>query len=449
MSRRFTTWADPTYIDAARLVTGDTVVVRPRDKDSLKIAWATSGPFSHAQLVLDKCLVLESTYDTDYAGVRFSILKACYLKRRPRTRLAVINIGEFEYFEVLRYKTETEDEAARLREFRAGLWAPQFPENFGAAASLGVLAELVSRRYAILEPGLIIGHSFPPTLAHGVVGVPYASADTLAKLSQKLSSPPFRALAMAVLSSIIPKNDWEGYFCSQLICSIYRTAGIPLMDIADDEITPNALAECARLDVITESLTVGLTDVEIARIRSGFFPRFYASEIWRRMEEQLHRVIPAREQKEREVTRERLIAEVSAILELLADEARQGRGSVSPNVAGAVYGWATRRFAREAWVVREEFFEELVKCMWEVFPPAIFASDPYPSGDLPWHRIGDGLIAEPSPSCVPESGRWRANVLVFQRGDTQWLATVIEGPDTNTYESFDSAAWASRSLVEK
>ncbi len=99
MSRRFTTRTNPTYIDAAKLLPGDIVLSRPREKDSLKIAWATTGPFSHAQLILDKCLVLESTYDEGYAGIRFSILKAAFVKRRPRTRLAVINVGEFEYFE--------------------------------------------------------------------------------------------------------------------------------------------------------------------------------------------------------------------------------------------------------------------------------------------------------------------------------------------------------------
>ncbi len=231
--RKFNRIQDPTFIDVFKLLPGDIILTRPREKDSKIIAAATLGQFSHAQIVFAGSMVVESTYDDEFAGVRTFTYPFARIKRKLRTQFGVCEISDFEYFDVFRYKARTPEERGRLEAFRAQLSNGQ---------RLGVLGE------------------------------PYASPQTLAVLNALATGKLATWVAERIASAKVPDPPWEGLYCSQLVLLLFREAYLPLFDKLGDElpdVTPNGLAQCERVEHITNEIVLDLTQREIARVRGS------------------------------------------------------------------------------------------------------------------------------------------------------------------------------------
>lgn len=228
--RAFPARRSPLFLDVFRLRPGDIILSRARAFSSKKIALWTGGCFSHAQLVVAPGgVIVESTYDEDFAGVNCSLPPYQNVERKGEPVAGIRVIRRYRYFEVFRYSPTSEQESVRLKAFTK--------EVFRKAL-----------RYC---------------------GEPYANAQTLISLSPLLQSVKvLRELAESLGDAII-RTPWNGIFCSQLIAVLYAEAGIPLGgDGAHTTLyTPNELSRLKTLKCITNAVLVTPTIKQRLRLK--------------------------------------------------------------------------------------------------------------------------------------------------------------------------------------
>jgi hypothetical protein len=234
-SRTYSAVSGGEVLDLRALQSGDIILSRPAGLESSLIAFFGASEFSHAQLVVvddvlgaaatalrrtspdQPCdLVIEATTDVDPATQQ--LIGGVGYRRLPRRSIrdsslasvpkgAVSPLTGYVYFDVFRHHAA--GTAAFQRFFR---------EHIAS----------VCERYLYK---------------------PYAQLHDLAAIS----IAPWTVEFVANILRVIPDSPRSGLFCSQLVASIFRDGGYPLIDIDPRYVRPGDVARSPELEKITPS----------------------------------------------------------------------------------------------------------------------------------------------------------------------------------------------------
>lgn len=185
-----------------RLRPGDVILTTGCDTVSRKIQ-RVAGDYSHAAIFTGFGL-LESSYDEDFSGVRFTVPKALdlYMGRVDGLPATLWAIPDVTICRVYRFAPQTDDDAKKYEHLiDVDLW---------------------------MKPDIV----FQPYAS------PYALTDAwleMLRLRRRWYAPILknraaRAVAALLISRWTPNHMREGYFCSQLVALVYAKAGLAIFD---------------------------------------------------------------------------------------------------------------------------------------------------------------------------------------------------------------------------